>query len=87
MNNALVRFILLALVPCSHKRQSWPMRLPGENGAHRTCLECGRRRPYSLLDANNVAVPGTSGNNHPTAAGARVLRHPQPVRLVGSGSD
>jgi hypothetical protein len=26
------------------------MRLPGEAVAHRTCLDCGRRRPYTLLE-------------------------------------
>jgi hypothetical protein len=27
------------------------MRLPGEAVAHRSCLDCGRRRPYTLLEA------------------------------------
>lgn len=27
------------------------MRLPGEAVAHRSCLDCGHRRPYTLLEA------------------------------------
>jgi len=57
MGNKLLDLILRSVVPCRHKNQSWPMRLPGEEGPHRTCLECGRRRRYNLLDPPRGALP------------------------------
>lgn len=53
VKNAALRFLLALVAGCGHEHESWPMRLPGEAMAHRTCLECGHRRPYSLLDAKN----------------------------------
>jgi len=40
------------------------MRLPGEAVAHRSCLDCGRRRPYTLLEAGerrDLTVPSSRG--------------------------
>ncbi len=56
MRAAALNFILSFLAPCGHERESWPMRLPGEAVAHRTCLECGRRRPYRLFEPENRTV-------------------------------
>ncbi len=51
MTNGALQHLLQILVGCSHEHETWPMRLPGEGFAHRTCLDCGRRRPYTLLEA------------------------------------
>lgn len=53
MRAAALNLILRFLAPCGHARETWPMRLPGEAGAHRTCLACGRRRPYRLFEPEN----------------------------------
>ena len=85
--NSLLNFILLSLVPCSHKSQSWPMRLSGERGVHRPCLECGQRRRYSLLDPENGALPEYAGASHPRGATAAVLLPAGPIMLPGNRSD
>ena len=51
MRDAALHFLLQLVASCGHQRESWPMRLPGEVVAHRSCLDCGRRRPYTLLEA------------------------------------
>jgi hypothetical protein len=72
--HTLLNFILLSLVPCSHKSQSWPMRLSDETGAHRTCLECGKRLRYSLLDPEHGAVAEYAGaTSYPQNATAAAL--------------
>ena len=73
MSAKALNFILRCLACCGHERESWPMRLPGEAMAHRTCLECGRRRPYPLLEPEN-----RTGLEAP----ARVIHH-LPLRLLG----
>lgn len=50
MKEAALHCILRLFAGCPHERESWPIRLPGEALAHRSCLDCGRRRPYTLLD-------------------------------------
>ncbi len=35
--------IIAYLFGCLHRRQTWPMRLPGETVARRSCLDCGAR--------------------------------------------
>jgi len=85
--NALMNFILLSLDPCSHKSQSWPMRLSGERGAHRTCLECGQRRRYNLLDPENGAVSENAGARHPRSAVAAAPLPAGPILLPGNRSD
>ena len=50
MREAVPDFLSCLVALCGHERESWPMRLPGETAAHRTCLACGRRRPYTLLE-------------------------------------
>lgn len=86
-NNALLNIILSTLAPCSHKSQSWPIRLSGEAGAHRTCLECGQRRRYSLLDPENGAVSGNAGASYPQSATAAALLPTGPIMLAGNRSD
>ena len=86
-NNAWLNFILLFLPPCSHKSQSWPMRLSGERGAHRSCLECGQRRRYSLLDPENGAVPENGGASHRRSATAAALLPAVPIMLPGNRSE
>ena len=76
MGNKLLDLMLRFVVPCSHKNQTWPMHLPGEDGAHRTCLECGRRKRYNLLDPAHGTVPNT--------AVVPLLRCPRPARPMGS---
>ena len=76
MSNKLLDFILRSVVPCRHKNQTWPMRLPDEEGPHRTCLECGRRQRYNLLDPAHGTVPKT--------AVVPLLRRPRPARPMGS---
>ena len=76
MSNKLLDLILRSVVPCSHKNQTWPMRLPDEDGPHRTCLECGRRQRYKLLDPAHGTVPKT--------AAVPLLRCPRPPRPMGS---
>ena len=76
MSNKLLDFILWSVIPCSHKNQTWPMRLPDEEGPHRTCLECGRRQRYNLLDPAHGIVPNT--------AVVPLLRRPRPVRPMGN---
>lgn len=83
----LLDFILRSLVPCGHKRQSWPMRLPGEDGPHRTCLECGWRRRYNLLDPAHGVLPERSVANHPSSAAVPLLRCLRPVRPMGNQDD
>ena len=73
MSGAALNLILRFLAPCGHDNESWPMRLPGEAMAHRTCLECGRRRPYHLLEPENRTRPEA-----PSAA-----LHRLPLRLIG----
>ena len=34
------------LLPCRHKRTTFPITLKGERGAHLTCLDCGRVFEY-----------------------------------------
>lgn len=84
MGNKLLDLILRSVVPCRHKNQSWPMRLPGEEGSHRTCLECGRRRPYNLLDTARGALPSRSRANHPSRAAVPLLRCLRPVKPMGN---
>lgn len=86
-NNPLLNFILSSLVPCGHKSQSWPMRLSGETGAYRTCLECGRRRRYSLLDPENGATPDNAGAGHPQSATAAALFTVGLIMQPGNRSD
>jgi hypothetical protein len=85
--NALLDFILLSLTPCSHQSQSWPMRLSGETGAHRTCLECGQRRRYSLLDPENRAAPDKAGASHPPSTTTAALFPAGAFMQTGNGSD
>ena len=85
--NALLNFILLSLAPCSHQSQSRPMRLPGERGAHRTCLECGQRQRYSLLDPENDAAPKNAGASHPQSAADAALLAVGAMMLPGNRSD
>ena len=86
-NNTLLNSILLSLAPCGHKSQSWPMRLSGEAGAHRTCLECGQRRRYSLLDPENRADSEYTGASHPRSATGEALLPVEPLMLAGNRSD
>jgi len=79
MSNKLLDLILQFMVPCRHKNESWPMRLPGEDGAHRTCLECGRRQRYNLLDPAHGTVPNT--------ALVSLLRCLRPVKPMGNQDD
>ena len=76
MSNKLLDLILRSVVPCGHKNQTWPMRLPDEDGPHRSCLECGRRQRYNLLDPAHGTVPKT--------AVVPLLRCPRPARPMGS---
>ena len=76
MSNKLLDFVLRSALPCGHKNQTWPMRLPEEDGPHRTCLECGRRRRYNLLDSAHGAVPNT--------AVVPLLQCPRPARPMGN---
>ena len=76
MGNKLLDLILRSVVPCRHNNQSWPMRLPDEDGPHRTCLECGRRRRYHLLDSAHGTVQNT--------AVVPLLRCRRPARPMGS---
>jgi len=87
MGNKLLDLILRSVVPCRHKNQSWPMRLPDEDGPHRTCLECGRRRRYNLLDPVRGALPERSVANHPSRAAVPLLRCLRPVRPMGNQDD
>ncbi len=86
-NNAILKLILSSLVPCSHKSQSWPMRLSGETGAHRSCLKCGQRRRYNLLDPDNGAVSKYAGVSYPPSAAAAALLPAGPILLPGNRSD
>ena len=76
MSNKLLDLFLRLVAPCRHKNQTWPMRLPGEDGSHRTCLECGRRQRYNLLDPAHGIVP-----NNDVVPLLRCLR---PARPMGS---
>ena len=76
MGNKLLDLILRSVVPCRHNNQSWPMRLPDEDGPHRTCLECGRRQRYNLLDSAHGTVPNT--------AVVPLLHCPRPARPMGN---
>ena len=76
MSNKLLDLILRSVLLCRHKNQTWPMRLPEEDGPHRTCLECGRRRRYNLLDSAH----GTVSN----IAVVPLLRCRRPARPMGS---
>jgi hypothetical protein len=86
-NIALLNFILSSLVPCSHKSQSWPMQLSGERGAYRSCLECGQRRRYNLLDPENGATLANAGASHPRSATAAALFPADPIMQPGNRSD
>lgn len=58
MKELAVHCIVSLFAACAHQREGWPMRLPGDSQAHRTCLDCGRRRPYPLFEpAANVFAP------------------------------
>lgn len=70
---AALHLVLRFLARCRHERETWPMRLPGEAVAHRTCLECGRRRPYDLLEREDRTLP----------AGARPGIHHLPLPFPG----
>lgn len=48
----MIGFLARLLVCCGHERETWPMRLSGEAVAHRTCLDCGRRRPCYLFETH-----------------------------------
>ena len=74
MRAAAFNFILRLLASCGHERETWPMRLPGETVAHRTCLGCGQRRPYRLLE------PGTHTLREAPYPGI----HYVPLRLPGA---
>lgn len=43
------RFLATLLAQCPHDRESFPMTLPGERGAHRSCLDCGKRYPCKIF--------------------------------------
>jgi len=79
MSNKLLDFVLRSALPCRHKNQTWPMRLPEEDGPHRTCLECGRRQRYNLLDSAHDTVLNT--------AVMPWLRCPRPARPMGNRDD
>ena len=87
MGNKLLDLILRSAVPCRHKNESWPMRLPDEESPHRTCLECGRRRRYNLLDTAQGALPSRSRANHSSRAAVSLLRCLRPVRPMGNRDD
>jgi len=55
------------------------MRLPGEDGACRTCLECGRRQRYRLFDLDNRVPPEFLTTSHPSDAAFPFARRPTAV--------
>lgn len=87
MSNKLVDFILRSVDPCRHQNESWPMRLPDEEWPHRTCLECGRRRRYKLLDPAHGAPSERWGANRASSAAVPLLRCLRPVRPIGNQND
>jgi len=57
----MLESVLNFLFGCIHERESWPVRLRGEAVAHRSCLSCGNRRPYTLLEYRPPVNPDAGG--------------------------
>jgi len=63
--------LLLSVFACSHRHETWPMKPRNRVGrvmrsepSYRVCLDCGREREYTLLDAQPpgprpTAIPQT----------------------------
>jgi len=54
--------LLLSVFGCSHRHETWPMKPQNRVGrvirsepSYRVCLDCGREREYTLLDAQPPA--------------------------------
>jgi len=90
MDRGKLTFLYGFLGLCTHQHESWPMHLSGEAVACRTCLECGRRRPYSLLEPSvsrsprtPVRVFGRRSSDLLEKAGLAAHQVPAPRREIG----
>ena len=59
MMQHIAEFLVSCFVLCGHDHESWPQRRRNLAGrfvgpSYRVCLDCGREREYTLLDAPQV---------------------------------
>lgn len=89
MERRKLTFLYGFLGLCTHKHETWPMRLSGEAVACRTCLGCGRRRPYLLLEPSGssssrpVRVFGRRSSDLPDQPSLAAHQVPAPRRQMG----
>lgn len=57
---------LSSLLGCRHRHETWPMKPRNRGGmvlrsapSYRVCLDCGREREYTLLDAQPLKLERT----------------------------
>lgn len=89
MTRIVVRALLRLFGVCSHERETWPIRLADQTNAHRTCLDCGRTRPYALLDTWAISAKAAKTllpevpEAVPVGADRRLVTLPQVILAFG----